>query len=262
MRIEGLHYHGPLPLPQLLLCLVIPGLSLLLLGRRTLGLAFVAVYFAGAAAFVAGLGFVAGDIGYGIVISIHATSICFLEAHWLKDSSFNTRLALAFCTLVAVWGLIYAPLVHLVESRWIVPMRFGNHVMIVQRGVNVRSLKRGDWVAFKLASNRFGDHEDRVVVDGGMVLDRVVALPGDHVEFATNAVIVNGVAVPAQRLMPENGELVLPENVWFIWPNLDIYRHGAAAFNITATLQDAAMVKEKQIVGRAFKSWCGRSQLP
>ena len=48
----------------------------------------------------------------------------------------------------------------------------------------------------------------------------VLAVPGDRVEFSTKAFSVNGVPQPLLPHMPAGGKLVVPENHWFIWPNL------------------------------------------
>ncbi len=209
------------------------------------------------------MGYLAGNIGFGILISVHASSILFLEVDLFRESRLATRLALGLCTLAVVWGLIYEPILHCVERNWIVPMRIGNKVMIVQSGVPPKSLRRGDLVAFEITGTRFsGGHENRLMLSEGLCLSQVLALAGDEVQFSNRTIFVNGVARPGAPHMPADGGFVVPEKVWFIWPDMDISQYRVAEGNISAAMQEAGMVRQNQIIGRAFKSWCGRRQLP
>jgi len=243
-------------------------------------------YFVAVIVCVVELGFLAGDVAFGAMVSMHAASVCFLESRWLQGSRFRTRLFLSVCTSVAVWCLVYIPLLQCVERYWVVPLRTGNQVayvwldflrfnsmplsrkrdqiMIVQRGVPVESLKRGDWVGFRIDGNRsVGEHNARLMLRGGLFINQVLALAGDEVQFSNQTVFVNGKALPAAPHMPAKGGFVVPEKEWFFWPNLDINNiNRVPGADISATMLEAAMVKENQIIGRAYDSWFGRRQLP
>jgi hypothetical protein len=249
---------------QLVLSVAVPGLAFLLLGRRLLGWLVVAGYLTAALAFIAALGFPAASVSYGLLISLHATSIIFVEGLWLKESGFGARLAVAFITLFAVWGLMYAPLVEFAQHHWFMPLRQGNRVFVVQRGVAVNSIKRGDWLAYEIAGDNYrGEREAGLYLESGYGIDPVLALPGDRLRFTPEAVYVNDKPLPLMRHMPVQEELVMPEKVWFIWPSLDIYRnYGVPEASISASMQRTAMVAQKQIIGRPFKHWFGRRQWP
>ena len=255
---------GTLSPASLVLSLVLPGYAFFLLRRRLLGWLFGAGHVIAALVFLVALGFPAASVCYGLLISIHATSIVFLEGVWLKESGFGVRLAAAFCTLFAVWGLVYAPLVGYAEHHWFMPLRLGQRVLIIQPGVAPRAIKRGDWLAYQIQGDwGTGDHNNRVYLESGIGVDPVLGLPGDQLSFTEKAVWVNGAAFPLAPHMPTQGELVVPQKVWFIWPSLDISGHGhVTEANISATMQQTAMVTQKQIVGRPFRSWCGRHQWP
>lgn len=264
-------FHGRRLLPaagiswfQLLLSLALPGLGFLFLGRRTQGWLVLAAYVLSALVFFAALGFPAASIGYGLLISLHATSIVVVEGLWLKESGFGTRLAVAMATLVLVWGLIYSPLVGYIESHWFLPLHMGSRVLVVQCGIAPASIQRGDWLAYKIVGDRsLGDREDQVYLGSGWGIDPVLALPGDRLRFTPEAVFVNDKASPLAPHMPVQGEWVMPEKVWFIWPRLGISVGGRAPeASISGTLQRTAMVTQKQIIGRPFKHWFGRRQWP
>ena len=167
-------------------------------------------------------------------------------------------------TTFAVWGLAYAPLVNYAERHWIIPLRIGERVVVVQRRVPPSSIKRGDWLAYTISGDRYvGDREQGVYLGSGIGLDPVLALPGDRIRFAPDAMFVNDQPQPLAAHMPVGAELVVPEKVWFIWPNLDMRGHGRVSeASISGTLQRTAMVPEKEIIGRPFKHWFGRHQWP
>ena len=78
-----------------------------------------------------------------------------------------------------------------------------------------------------------------------------------------DSLLVNGKPFPLAPHMPREGKFVVPQKVWFVWPNLGIIRRGGIAeSDISAFLQRTAMVSQNQIIGRAFKHWFGRRQWP
>jgi hypothetical protein len=102
-----------------------------------------------------------------------------------------------------------------------------------------------------------------VYLRAGIGVDPIIALPGDRLQFTPEALLVNDQAKPLAPHMPVQGELVVPEKIWFIWPSLATSGGGRVAeANISATFQQAAMVTQKQIIGRPYKRWFGRHQWP
>jgi hypothetical protein len=246
-----------------LLCLVVPGLSFFVLERRLLGWIFGAAYVVLLGTFLVALGYPVGNAAYGLLISVHAASIVYLEGRWLSDSRFSGRLLLGLATVFAVWALLYAPAMRFAERHWFIPLRVGTKVVVINPGVDHRSLRRGDRVAYEV-----GDKYDRwaaqgIVLNAGLGVDPVLGLPGDEIRFTREAVLVNEQPFPRREWMPEEGELQVPENVWFIWPQIGIDIRGAAGVTqVPAVLQKAALVKRDKIIGRAYRHWFGRRQSP
>jgi hypothetical protein len=255
---------GQLSFRHVVPSIALPGFSFLALGRPLLGWSCLTLWLLAAVFFLVALGFPAGSLAFGLMISLHATSVVFLEGVWLREARFRTRLAVAFLTLLAVWGLIYQPAVNYSQRHWLMPLRLGNRVLIVRCGVPPQSIHRGDWLAYQIAGDLWaGGHEDATYLRSGLGVDRVLALPRDRVRFTRQTVFVNDQAFPHAPHMPEDGELVIPEKVWFIWPSLDITGHGRVVeTQVSATMQRVAMVTQKQIIGRPFKHWFGRRQWP
>jgi hypothetical protein len=62
--------------------------------------------------------------------------------------------------------------------------------------------------------------------------------------------------------MPGAGGFVVAEKTWFIWPRLDINRRGGVPeADVSAAMQQVAMVSEEQFIGKPFKHWFGRRQI-
>jgi hypothetical protein len=62
--------------------------------------------------------------------------------------------------------------------------------------------------------------------------------------------------------MPQGGELVVPENHWFVWPELAINVHGNVGEGpISATMLQLAIISESEFIGKPFKRWFWRRQL-
>lgn len=264
LHTERFRLRFELKLKDVVLCLAIPGFGFFARGRRLAGWVAVAGYAIAAIVFLAALGFSASSIAYGLMISIHASSILYLELRWLYDASFRKKLVVALGTPLAVWAILYAPLVGFAERHWMMPLRIADRVIVVNCGVTPRSLKRGDWVAYRIPEDiAVREGVGRAYLAGGIGLDPAIGLPGDHVRFAKEAVFVNDQPFLRAQYMPASGEMKVPEKVWFIWPHLAItMRGGAFEADISATLQQTAMVAEKQIIGRPFKHWFGRRQSP
>ena len=256
-------WSWPLPPLKVLASILVPGAAFMFYKREIMGCIVLAAYLLALAVSVVWLGSRVGNMAFGAMVSCHITSICFLEAYWLKESDLRTRLLATICTIIAIWGLAYLPLMHYVQNHWFMPMTRNGTLMIVKSGVKPRTLKRGDFVAFKTSRETYGGgHGDLVHLAAGMYVDPVIGLPGDSIVFSNHVVFVNGRPQPAEALMPYTGGFTVPEKEWFIWPTVDINQHGAAAFDIPAVLRQVAMVSETQLVGRPFNTWCGRRQLP
>lgn len=259
----------PVPLSPggVLLALALPGYSFFALERRLFGWIALAAYVSSAVLFLVALGYLASGVAYGLLISVHATSIIYLESRSLQGSRFSTRIVLGLLTLFAVWGLCYGPVVRYTERHWFMPLRIGDRVMVSHTGIAHRSIRRGDWVVYTIEERGITGVEwagRGVVMQGGLGVDPVLALPGDRVRFTSEAVLVNDQPFPREPFMPGQGESVMPENVWFIWPHLGIDARGggAPAANISALLQQTALVTREQIIGRPFKHWFWRRQWP
>jgi hypothetical protein len=265
LHLEKIHLPRGYSFSQFVLSLVLPGYACIANGRHVLGRAFMGVYFFSALVFAVALGYQLGNVGYGLMISAHASSLIFLESHWLRNSSFQLRFGLAVVTLLALWLGVYSPVVDFAQRHWLMPLQVKGEVVIVRRALSPGHIQRGDRVMYRLPESETGEAHQAggaVWVRGGYGFGPVLALAGDRVEFSTNSYSVNGVSQPLLPYMPTTGDVTVAEKQWFVWPEFDINGHGNVnGANITAVMLQLATVSENQFVGRPFKHWFGRRQI-
>jgi hypothetical protein len=245
---------------QFLLSVILPGYAFLGKGRRVAGRLVLAAYGLGWLIFVIALGYPIGSVGFGLIVGAHATSLIYLQGYWLREACRpGFRFVLAVLTLLAVSLGAYWPLVGFVEAHWLMPLRLDGRVFVVSRTSSQLSLKRGDWAAFRLPGNGSGG----VNVQEGFGLGPVLAVGGDRIEFGANTFKVNGVPQARLAYMPTAGELVLPENHWFLWPNYAISggHQEVAEATLSAILLQRATVGQDQFIGTPYRRWFGRRQV-
>ena len=252
-------------LQQFILSLLVPGYAFFANGRRILGWAFLAGYVITASLFVVALGYPLGGVGYGLMISAHASSIVFLEGGWLREQfEFGVRLALAIVTLLAVWLAIYSPLTSFAERHWFMPLNIRGNVVIMHSVASASSIKPGDWVMYPLQEHFVGDaHREggAVWIRSGFGWGPVLGMAGDRMAFSTNSFAVNGIEHPLRSHMPTSGEFVVPEKHWFVWPEFDTTTHGnVSEANLSALMLQMATVSEVGFIGKPFKHWFWRRQ--
>jgi hypothetical protein len=207
--------------------------------------------------FILWLGYPVANICFGLMLSLHVSSVIFLLNPWLAEARLAFRIATGLALLLVVGGGFYAPIRRHVETAWLMPLRINQHVVIVQTFSSPASVTRGDWVAYHLEDERGTGLYSRA----GLGLRPVLATAGDQVQFTAQTFVVNGVSRPRLPYMPTTGEVVVPEKNWFIWPEFAISNRGnTAEAAITVTMLRLATVAEAQFVGKPFKRWFWRRQ--
>jgi hypothetical protein len=230
----------------------VPGLGFYFGGFRFRGRLMMATYLGLALVSLAELGRFAGNAAFGLLIAIHAMSLNCLFEPSLSGLQLRNRILLSFAMLLALGGLLYVPARNVIESRWFVPVRINDRVVIIQKFRNTPRVNRGDWLAYSLAGG--GDHN--VYVAAGYGLRPVLGVAGDRIRFSKTSFEVNGVSHPRLENMPDSDEVLVLEKHWFIWPKLNISGHGAVPeATLVSTLLQLATVSEEQFEGKPLKWW-------
>jgi hypothetical protein len=244
---------------------LVPGLAVYIRGPRLWGRAALAGCGLLLLIFIIWFGYPAGNLAFGLLLSIHVSGFVYYCSPLLLEASFRFRLLFTLGTMMVLGLLIYRPMRNVVLQHWLIPLRVRGHVVIVHRLSTPPDIKRGDWVMFSQQGSEMGDaHQGggAVRVQAGFGWGPVLAVARDRVEFSTNAILVNGEARPLLPHMPHSGTFTVPEKHWFIWTDFDIYEHGnIGEANISATMLQMATVSQTQFIGKPFKRWLWRRQI-
>lgn len=243
----------------LIASLLIPGMGVYLRGPRIYGKAALVACGFLFFLFIVWLGYPLGNYAFGLLLSAHVTGFVYYCSPWLANETFGCRILLTIGALLGLGLLVYRPL----QTHWLLPLRVNGHTVILEKFALAHGVKRGDWVAYKFSGYFFSNHMGQGVLDRtSLGLGSVLATAGDRVEFSTNNFTVNGVPQPHLSHMPTSGNLVVPENHWFIWPNLAISGNwNVGEADISSAMLQIASVPEKQFVGKPFKRWFWRKQI-
>jgi hypothetical protein len=239
---------------------VIPGLAVWLRGPRIWGRAAMAASVLLFSTFIVWLGYPVANLGFGLLIALHASGFVYYCSPILHGWEFRWRICFTVVVLMAIGFLFYAPLRNAVQNYCLMPVQAGGRVIVVQKFSPAAGVKRGDWIAYGMVGHLFTNHGyEETRNRTGMGLGPVLALPGDRVEFSEKIFSVNGIRHPSLPYMPSGGNLVVPEKHWFIWPSYSISGLGDAN-RIAGLMMSAATVDQNQYAGRPLERWFWRVQ--
>jgi signal peptidase I len=272
LRLDWLTRPAGLTTWHFLLALLVPGYAFFAFGRRRLGWLAFAVYAVAAASFIMGFGFETVQFGgagstfqfqpcflaFGLMIAAHATSVTLVFVHLLQDFRFGRQVFYGLLATVFLSVFIYFPALRYTEAHWLVPLQIHGRVVFVSRLAKPQSIRCGDWVAYTLSATRGSG----IWVNEGYAFGPVLGMPGDKLEFQEGSFAVNGRLQPGLPRLPTTGDLTVPQNRWFIWPDLGITGHGVVREDvIVEQLLSLALVDQDAFVGKPFKRWFLRKQV-
>ncbi|HXR04600.1 MAG TPA: hypothetical protein VN836_07815 [Verrucomicrobiae bacterium] len=261
LTLDRINLPRALTLGGLVAGFLIPGLGIHLRSPKLWGRAAIPACGFLFFGFLVWFGFPAGNIAFGLLFAVHTIGFVYYCNPLFEQELVQSRLWFTLLTLVGLGLLIYLPGRNVILQHWLVPLRLNGHVMVVQRQFPAAAIQRGDWVAYRLHGNEEWG-ENAVYVRSGLGLGPTLALAGDRVEFSTNAFTVNGAPHPLLPHMPVSGGLIVPEKNWFVWPNVGISGHGVGEDRISSAMLQMAVVSENQYIGKPFKRWLWRQQIP
>ncbi|MCO5050996.1 MAG: S26 family signal peptidase [Verrucomicrobiae bacterium] len=234
-----------------------PGLALWVQGEKRIGRILMLGGALLAAIFIVWLGYPIADTALGLLLAAHVTSLVFLCRPWLANRGFWVRTVFTLSVLFLVSLLIYLPLRNLLQTQVLRPLRYRGQVVVVQKITAPAAIHRGDWVAYELPILRSAHRGVRF--QPGLGLGPVLAVAGDRIEFTPNGLMVNGKIQSARAYMPQTGEMTVPKDHWFIWP--DLATDNRNRILLSEAMQELALVRQSNFIGKPFHRWFGRKQL-
>jgi hypothetical protein len=233
-------------------CVAIPGYSFIKTRWKKVGRMILTAWIASACVFILWLGYSPAEWSFGAMMSLHVSSVLHILNRATPEFGLLRRLVLSLIVLFVVGTCFYSVALRQV----LLPLRIKDKVYVTHPIPKWATIHRGDLVAYRT----FGSL-GRVRIARGYLLDRVLAAPGDKVEFTESGCSVNGAAPVRLRWMPVDESLIVPEKTWLVWPTLDMLaRANVADEEIAKSVFEIALVKRAQIVGKPFRRWFWREQ--
>jgi len=237
---------------SLALSIVLPGFGFAAIGWRRVGLAAIAVCAAALLVFILGFGLPCATTAVAVTLALHSASLgavlARLVPHW--------RAAAAPMACVFLLLAIYLPLQAEI-GKFLLPVQAPSGVVIVHLGHPVR-LDRGEVVAYRISSRAPSEAEAHLYVHDGIGLERLLAQPGDAVEFTPAACLVNGSPIPRREHMPAGGSLILGPDQWLAWTSFAVRSHGMKEEDIAAAFLAHSLVSRRDILGIPLRNWFWR----
>lgn len=245
---------------------IIPGWGQRAQGQRTLGWIATGVWAILVLAAVYLRGGPGGWPAYFMLVGFHGFTLSLLMTRMLRDLSFVPRVLVGLASWVLLNALIYIP-AGWVMSRLVVPIpthaladgrgiRSGEVVM--RQGPWLREVpyQRGDVVAYSTEYAR----GRAVYGTEGLLIDRIIAVPGDAIRTGPTEILVNGVALKRQDELPlrevrfPKAEFIVGENEYLIIPSMGRYyingRDAQGAPQVLANMSNMMRVPATSVVGK------------
>jgi len=237
--------------------LTFPGFSFIDAGWKTLGKITLLAWLIAAFVFLAWLGHGISTFAFGLMMSMHVSSILYLHNRAFPGMRVLKRLLFSLALLVIVGQVVYASTLALCHHYLFIPLRVGGKVYVINRLHDPQRLRRGDFVACHAEAAAFGN----VRIRDGYILDKIIAGPRDRLEFTRSGFFVNGIPSRSLPLMPVSGTTELPPQTWLIWPSLETVVHvNVDPHSVSAAVLKMAIIPREQMIGTPFKRWFWRRQ--
>jgi signal peptidase I len=257
--------HIPLPEPDVLSRLIVPGWAHIHARLRTRGQVFLGAYLPLLFLGLLLWGTYTGSILLGLAFSVHASSVMDILIRQ-GTVRFPRMMAMAAVVSLGLALLIYFPAGQLL-IRVAAPIEFAADtppfkrldVVLVNRwAFALSSPSRGDVVLFSPLNTsrlRAADYQfahARFAFEENQLIDRLIALPGDKVVWDKGTLSVNGATVSWKPLLsdrlPKQLEIAVPLDRYLIWPTTSA---GANAGSLPFW-KEGSLIPREDILGGAY----------
>lgn len=244
----GQQIHLSVPPLEFFKYCVVPGLGFRAAGWDRLARLALCCWATAFVVYLVALGYPTATFAFGLMMSIHVSSIlCVLGQEW-SHWSLVRRALVALSVVFSLNQFVYRPFESALENYCLMPVVSEVGPCVINRTRWGQRLNRGDLVAYRIQATG-----GLARISAGVGIDRILAVPGDVVEFTPTEFLVNGARFPKLHDMPDTGGLTLEPDVWFIWPSVRKTMHGnVGAELISATLLHTAAVQRNKILGKPF----------
>ena len=260
IRLQGYYERIDMPVFQLVLSFLVPCHALAWTRFARLRTPCRCVYATLLGAVVVFLGHWMADAAFGLMIGLHASGFLALRRRLAIPQGFIASCLSTLAVLIALGLWIYDPVSAVLRDHFWMPLRTEGGVVVVNRASRAGGVRRGDLVAYRIHERNSSTGRGTIHVQEGFGFERVWGEPGDRIVFGPGFVEINGQLRDAAPSMPVEGEWVVPQGRWFIWPSVSRQGGHQTPEAITAALMALSVVSQDDFVGRPFRRWFGRRQ--
>jgi len=240
---------------------VIPGVGHLCQKRLKRGGIVAGIYFISLLLGIFFYGRIFSNICFGVMLTAHA--VAFFDCLPISLALFKTirsrliTMGMIFLLVLVSYRAIYLSVNEKISGKWVSfkaePVFTSGDFVLIK---NQDKYQRGDIVFFN--SNAAGQiyrngGNEYYRLRNGTYCDRVIGLPGEHIEIKDNKIFINSIALsekfqPLRKILMRPMQCKLQENEYFVYYSL----HNTRQTIPTNLLLLHNVVSEDNIKGKAF----------
>jgi hypothetical protein len=240
---------------------IIPGMGLVLLGRRRRGRAYLSIFAGCMALATTFMGSALGWIFFILAAGVQTYSIAECMFYHAERFSRGTTIVAGLAIVGMLYQLLYPAVGWLMHGMaqfeaiggQIAPAAIaeGDVLVISGRWFKPATYSVGDLVSYNMAPIRAQNWQ----INGGISIDRVIGGPGDHMVCKNQVLTRNGQPVPLAggplvNLPIPDLDITVPTEMYFIFPSLPTLHGNPRGLN-EARLS-ACVVPQSDIRGRVW----------
>ncbi|HYE62369.1 MAG TPA: hypothetical protein VD997_10255 [Phycisphaerales bacterium] len=239
-------------------CSIVPGLGHVIIGRRRTGLAIFLVWLALLVACLLNYGTSFAFVCATSAVGLHCAAVCTLLSQTLQHETVGFRAFVGLGVYLVLCGVLYGPAywmaTRLVGAVPVVGVRAAGGIkqddLLIHTGPWLQTTyERGDFVVYRVRQG----WSSGVILQEGLLFDRVLGLPGDTVVVHGREVHVNGVLQPytPMSFWPGRTELTAGPDDYIIVPSL-LNAPGQGQFGgvLTPVIERMSHVPSGDVLGR------------
>jgi hypothetical protein len=250
-RATGLLCHPAAPLFTLAV-FVVPLLGLRFVRQRWIVKLAPPVFALAALLALGAYGQPLGGVAFGLLVAIHTVGVV---AHLDSDAPTATVRGRIFRQLLIASALtiVVSATAGRVCATFVIPVSSPDGPRLINPRDAAAPFRQGATIAFRLGKSYTGG----ILIREGIYLGRVVAGPGQTIEFTPGAYVVNDLRYPALEHMPAKGRFRTEADQAFVWPLVFQFSGRRGGFPA-----ERALVSDSALVGRPYKRWFWRTWNP
>lgn len=213
-----------------------------------------------------------GWTAYFALVGWHGLAINLILNRRLLELNIVSRMCVGLCVWACLNLCIYLP-AGLLLRQYVTPFAANGILsgplladgdLILMTGAESRpsTFRRGDVVVYSMDRINTREGIANLQLGSGWGIDRIIGVPGDHVQVGSAGVRINGEPLPDSAMPIRPGyrqfrcDLTLPEQCYFIIPSsLRSQIQNARQDQVDRMFTEASKVPAESIAGRAMMRW-------